>query len=183
MTNQEIFDTVLAFIRKQGKPSGDEDQCYYQHPDNPAIGCAMRPLIDMIEDPDAREEALREVSVEVLVEEQDLSGSPLAYADLGFLAELQSAHDLAATNDDSLFRERFEENMREAAEKYNLHYAEQSGLRCIALAERVVEAARDVASSAVVFDDDRIAWVEAQVNREALTELRAALAALEDNDA
>jgi len=45
--------------------------------------------------------------------------------------------------------------------------------------ERVVEAARDVASAAVVFDDDRIAWVEAQVNREALTELRAALAALE----
>jgi len=127
MTNQEIFDLVLGFIRKQGKPSADDkDLCFYRHPDDPAIGCAMRPLIDMIEDPDAREEALRgREGVRSLVEEQDLSGSPLAYADLDFLEELQNAHDLAATYDDSLFRERFEENMREAAEKYNLHYAEE----------------------------------------------------------
>jgi len=128
MTNQEIFDTVLAFIRKQGKPSGDEGQCYYRHPDDPAIGCAMRPLIDQIKDPDVREAALREPEgVYSLVRglRHASAGEPLFRADTLFLMDLQCAHDLAATGDDSRFSERFERNIRRVAERYRLHYAEE----------------------------------------------------------
>jgi len=47
LTKQEIFDRSTVFLLKQGKAAKDPvgNRCFYRHPDNPDIRCAVGCLI------------------------------------------------------------------------------------------------------------------------------------------
>lgn len=48
MTRQQAFDKALAHLRKQGRCAAAPTvtgPCYYQHPDNPELKCAIGALV------------------------------------------------------------------------------------------------------------------------------------------
>lgn len=116
MTLQEMFDKAVTGIKKQGRLSqgpmnhliGKPGVCYYRHPDDPAVRCAVGHLIpDELYDRRAMEG--RRVDCDVVLgtpmrallgipPREDLYNSPV----VSMLATLQTTHDNAPTVEEFL---------------------------------------------------------------------------------
>lgn len=117
MTLQEMFDKAVTGIKKQGRlsqgpmnPVSGMRSCFYRHPDDPAVRCAVGHLIpDELYDKQLMEG--RNVDSENVLgtEMRDLLGIP-SHDDLyrspavSMLSELQTAHDNALTVEEFLTR-------------------------------------------------------------------------------
>lgn len=118
MTLQEMFDKAVTGIKKQGRLSqgpmnplnGKPGHCYYRHPDNPAVRCAVGHLIPD-ELYDGREMEGRIVTCDAvlgtsmravlgILPHEDLYSVPA----VSMLARLQTAHDEAHTVEEFLTR-------------------------------------------------------------------------------
>ncbi len=106
-TQQEVFDMAVAHLREQGERAvGCMGTCYYQHPSNSELGCALRPHIDAEPDDINREGALAlEAAVCGLFdsypklkvfEVPNLNSEELLEARMDLLGALQAAHDNAS---------------------------------------------------------------------------------------
>ena len=116
MTLQEMFDKAVTGIKKQGRLSqgpinplsGKPGNCYYRHPDDPAVRCAVGHLIPD-ELYDRREMEGRIVTCDAVLNTpmRDLLGI-LPHEDLynvpavSMLATLQTTHDNALTVEEFL---------------------------------------------------------------------------------
>ena len=133
-TKQEIFDTVLRGMRKQGKPSVGSDGfgCYYRSPDGCKCGIGM-----LIADEDYRPyfdgrltnnkvaililgDHIRSVAFVQALHNAGVDGSERDM--LWFLMNLQDAHDNAAPVGEAGFMAGFESRMEDLAHKYSLMY-------------------------------------------------------------
>ena len=116
MTLQEMFDKAVTGIKKQGRLSqgpknplnGKPGNCYYRHPDDSTVRCAVGHLIPD-ELYDRREMEGRRVDCDAVLgtsmrallgipPSEDLHNSPVA----SMLARLQTAHDEALTVEEFL---------------------------------------------------------------------------------
>lgn len=94
MNRQELFDKAVQGIRDQGCLSKTEfGGCYYRHPDNPAVRCAVGHLIpDEIYVPDMDQGSYGSAfDFSFTSRFSQLPASLVAEQD--FLLSLQSAHD------------------------------------------------------------------------------------------
>lgn len=128
MTDQEelqyLFDKSLAHIRKQGKPSIDDDgDCLYFGPNG--CGCAARPFIvhpnsdfdyDGFEDADWESLAGHSFLLDM-----DLGLDPKAVRHSNFVLALQRAHDNVA-KDPGSFLHLYERQMARVAADHDLKY-------------------------------------------------------------
>lgn len=89
MNQQQAFDVAYQGIKAQGKLSKHKGQCYYRHPENNQVKCAIGHLIpDEQYNPDMEEGETCVVLVRTrhqLPDITDLSGE--------FLIDLQNVHD------------------------------------------------------------------------------------------
>ena len=119
MTNQEIFDRVIARLREQGGPALDEEgDCRYRAEVNGRVlMCAVGCLIA----DEHYSESLEGKSVDDDVEVREaVKASIGAVRTWALLNDLQRAHDFTWTNGDpSCFRE--------VAEEYNLNTSALEG--------------------------------------------------------
>lgn len=84
MTNQEAFDTIVAFLIRQGEPAMEGSKCLLRT--HNGLKCAVGCLI-----PDEKYAVeLENLLIEDLVDEGYIEGNP------DFLATMQGAHDTAA---------------------------------------------------------------------------------------
>ena len=83
-SDQEALDAVVFHIIKQGKRCGTVDGfCYYRHPDDDSLSCAVGCLIpDTLVPEDLEDQGLDSIRSDILPK--------LSY---GILMELQRAHD------------------------------------------------------------------------------------------
>lgn len=112
MKKQEIFDTAVAALIKQGEPSYD-DGCYYRGPGG--AKCAIGHLI-----PDEKySEGLEGLTADRF-EVRKAAG--IRFLQAGFAGELQSAHDIPAELGltDAEWLEDFKKRARAVAEKHHL---------------------------------------------------------------
>lgn len=116
MTLQEMFDKAVTGIKKQGRLSqgpmnpliGKPGSCYYRHPDDPAVRCAVGHLIpDELYDRRAMEgrsvnsDAVLGPSMRAALgisPREDLYNVPA----VSMLAQLQTTHDNALTVEEFL---------------------------------------------------------------------------------
>jgi hypothetical protein len=114
-TKQELFDFVLAAIRKQGRPSMNGAHCMYRAADG--ARCAAGHLIpDDLYDPEMEGKPIGIVMV--------ARPGVIACEDVPFLGELQGAHDHAGRAYDGgpAFLRRYEYNMEKLARENGLTY-------------------------------------------------------------
>lgn len=111
MTLQEIFDKSVTGIKKQGRLSqgpvnpgnGKPGVCYYRHPDDPAVRCAVGHLIpdEMYDGKKMEGRSVNSDAVlgaplrEHLGIPRDSAGHPSP--PVSMLSQLQTAHDNAPT--------------------------------------------------------------------------------------
>lgn len=118
MTLQEIFDKSVAGIKKQGRLSqgpvnpgtGKPGMCYYRHPDDPAVRCAVGHLIPdelydrkLMECRDVTSDNVLGTSMRALLGipiRVDAHPSPV----VSMLSQLQTAHDNSSTVEEFLTR-------------------------------------------------------------------------------
>lgn len=117
MTPQEIFDTVVAHLRRQGRRAvtGVYNGCAYRTSDG--LRCAVGCLIsDELYKPE-----MEGVAVGNLVEDfPDLPGWMREHADL--LSELQGFHDNPTSWAEQGFSPLGEKRLERLADRWNLHY-------------------------------------------------------------
>jgi hypothetical protein len=125
MTNQEIFDTVLHGIRKQGRPSVSQDgRCLYRGPDG--LKCGVGLLIDDSEYcPEMEGKSADGCSGD---EKENIVCNLLKKKNIDTIlaGKLQEAHDNAAYGNQGQlkkFTEEFEERMQKLAKEYGLTYS------------------------------------------------------------
>jgi hypothetical protein len=114
LTRQEIFDYVLAYIRKQGQPSMFGDCCQYLTPGG--LRCAVGCLLSDEENANC-----------VVGDPADRVALPARFVNhRWFLTRMQEAHDVASAlmRVDRSFLDEFNERMRGVAEFFNLKYTE-----------------------------------------------------------
>ena len=114
---QSMFDTALAHIRKQGKPSIDGFSCVYKSDDGSS--CAFAPFITSY-----HPEMEGKVS-SCLLEEFPASLNPICQdVPKYFLNYIQECHDCPSDEYESgNFLSEYESHMRNLATKYNLDYS------------------------------------------------------------
>ncbi len=127
MTNQEIFNKVLAHLRTQGRASTSNTNmsCLYRGPDGDkcAVGCLI---------PDDKYDPAMEGrrAEDVLGEWPDALGFPATYYTLELLRYLQCAHDqYMPTRHDPADLSRWENMMATTALQHRLDYAPQAQLQ------------------------------------------------------
>ena len=116
MTLQEMFDKAVTGIKKQGRLSqgpvnplsGKPGSCYYRHPDDPAVRCAVGHLIpdelyhrQGMEGRSVISDNVLGTSMRALLgipPREDLYNSPV----VSMLTRLQTAHDNALTVEEFL---------------------------------------------------------------------------------
>jgi hypothetical protein len=99
LTAQQIFDQSTAFLLKQGVASRSltDRKCYYRHPEDPALRCAVGCLIPdhlynlEMDNHNGDNETDVNGLFERFPEEMNVAG--LSYDHIGLLSNLQSAHD------------------------------------------------------------------------------------------
>lgn len=109
-TKQETFDTVVAHLRKQGKPaSNDDGTCMYRTTDG--LKCAVGALI-----PDERYTAILEDYLPCIDGRHELNDllNELGH-DIVLARELQGVHDCAGVTE-------WEYELEVVAAKFNLTY-------------------------------------------------------------
>lgn len=143
---QHLFDVSLKHIRKQGKPSfkGLTGACMYrkEEENGEVLGCAAAPFIRYhVHDDNARPvfESKPWFGLVDFCRKNEMLGAlePLAVEHYAFVGELQRAHDNPSlsmyTNntiegrmgegiDIKEFMSRYEDNMKDIAERYELEY-------------------------------------------------------------
>jgi hypothetical protein len=111
-TAQEIFDTVVTHLRKQGCKSEDENGCLYRTPDG--LSCAVGALIPS----QAYSPAMENKSLNKLLESGllplDLQDEFTKHRDL--LIELQDIHDCITVSV-------WEHTLSKTATRFNLRYS------------------------------------------------------------
>ena len=114
MTLQEIFDKSVAGIKKQGRLSqgpmnpgnGKPGVCYYRHPDNPAVRCAVGHLIPDELYNSKTMEGRHVRSAAVLAALPGTPRKPAGHPSpaVSMLSQLQTAHDDSHTVEEFLTR-------------------------------------------------------------------------------
>jgi hypothetical protein len=111
-TAQEIFDTVVAHLRKQGCKSEDEDGCLYRTPDG--LSCAVGALIPKeAYSPDMENRSLNKLLEEKLLP-LDLQNEFTKHRAL--LIDLQDVHDCSDVS-------KWELALKATANCFNLRYS------------------------------------------------------------
>lgn len=126
-TDQEIFDTVLAHLRKQGEPALDiTGACVYR--DGNGLSCALGCLIpDSLYTPQIETAAMFHIiddspTVESITLGEILGKIGIEPRQYKLLLDLQNAHDKLLQH----FKEGWETRMREIADNHKLKWTEKS---------------------------------------------------------
>jgi hypothetical protein len=111
-TAQEIFDTVVTHLRKQGCKSEDENGCLYRTPDG--LSCAVGALIPS----QAYSPAMEDRSLQKLLDSEllplDLQNEFMKHRAL--LSYLQDLHDVSPVS-------LWEVKLSKTATRFNLRYS------------------------------------------------------------
>lgn len=113
-TEQRLFNEALAHIRKQGKPSIDDDNaCLYRSPEG--LGCAFAPAIKHY-DPDMEDSTANHL----LENHKEDLYDWVHDVDTNFALDLQNAHDCNSKAPN--FMVEFENSMGYLVDKWGLEY-------------------------------------------------------------